>query len=109
MVFSKNFLVVLLVLSTISLCLARPRWEFIDEDEKDDYDDGNWKDEVSAREAGKNEESVMKKWKKGLKCDPHDQPAQVLARKAGKNGKSTKKGGDNGSCKIYPGRPYCTK
>ena len=61
MVFSKNFLVVLLVLSAISLCLARPRWELIDEDEKDDYDDGNWKDEVLTREAKKNDESLIKK------------------------------------------------
>ncbi len=52
MVVSKNFLVVLLVLSTISLCLARPRWVLMDEDDKDDYDDGNWKDEVLTREEG---------------------------------------------------------
>jgi hypothetical protein len=41
MVFSKNFLLVLLVLSTITLCLAKPRWVWLDE-----KDDGDWNDEV---------------------------------------------------------------
>ena len=83
--FSKNFLVVLLVLSTISVCLARPRWVFIDEDQKDDYDDGNWKDEVSTREARKNDESLMKKWKKD--CGRSICTREVLARQARMNGK----------------------
>ena len=46
MVFSKNVLVVLLVLSTITLCLAKPRWIWRDEE---DENDGEWNDEVFKR------------------------------------------------------------
>ena len=63
MVFSKNFLLVLLVLSTITLCLAKPRWVWLDEKD-DEKDDGDWNDEVLTR--GKNDEDLLKKWKKSF-------------------------------------------
>jgi hypothetical protein len=59
MVFSKNFLVVLLVLSTITLCLAKPRWVWLDEKD-DEKDDGDWNDEVLMRKRGKNEDRKNK-------------------------------------------------
>ena len=43
MVFSKNFLVVLLVFSTVTLCLAKPRWIWLNEEGEND---GEWNDEV---------------------------------------------------------------
>jgi hypothetical protein len=57
----KNFLVILLVLSAMTLCLAKPKWIWFDEEEKND---GNFNDEVLTREKGKNEENLMKEWKK---------------------------------------------
>jgi hypothetical protein len=57
----KNFLVILLVLSTMTLCLAKPKWIWFDEEEKNG---GNFNDEVLTREEGKNEENLMKEWKK---------------------------------------------
>jgi hypothetical protein len=57
----KNFLVILLVLSTMTLCLAKPKWIWFDEEEKNG---GNFNDEVLAREKGKNEDNLMKEWKK---------------------------------------------
>ncbi|CAB4009417.1 Hypothetical predicted protein [Paramuricea clavata] len=57
----KNFLVILLMLSTMTLCLAKPKWIWFDEEEKND---GNFNDEVLTREKGKNEENLLKEWKK---------------------------------------------
>ena len=65
MKFSKNVLVILLVFSTISLCLAKPRW--IWKDEEEDENGGN--DEVMTRETHKNNENLLKKWmKKYVPC-----------------------------------------
>jgi hypothetical protein len=57
----KNFLVILLVLSTVTLCLAKPKWIWLREEEKNG---GNFNDEVFARENGKNNENLKKY------CDP---------------------------------------
>jgi hypothetical protein len=57
----KNFLVILLVLSTMTLCLAKPKWIWFDDEEKNG---GNFNDEVLTREKGKNDENLMKEWKK---------------------------------------------
>ena len=74
MVFSKNFLVVLLVLSTITLCLAKPRWIWLNEE---DENDGEWNDEVSKQgmKARRNDENLfMKKGRcVGSNCYPTNQ------------------------------------
>ncbi len=72
---SKNFLVVLLVLSTMTLCLARPRWVWLREEEKNGE---NLNDEVLTREIEKDDENLMKEWKKSntpdLSCVPPGGP-----------------------------------
>ena len=75
---SKNFLVVLLVLSTMTLCLARPRWVWLREEEKNGE---NLNDEVLTREIEKDDENLIKEWKKSNTPDP--------------------------SC-VPPGGPHCT-
>lgn len=50
MVFFKNFLVVLLVLSTINLCLAKPRWEWFGEEANDETLMEKWKKKIPAQE-----------------------------------------------------------
>ena len=47
MALSKKFLVVFLVLSTISLCLAKPRWIWLRDEEKNNEDNN---DEIHTRE-----------------------------------------------------------
>jgi hypothetical protein len=80
----KNFLVILLVLSIMTLCLAKPKWIWFDEEEKNG---GNFNDEVFARESGKNEENLMKEWKKAydgtkrLGCEYDDRPQGCTGRK----------------------------
>ena len=75
MVHSKNFLIVLLVLSTMTLCLARPRWVWLREEEKNGE---NLNDEVLTREIEKDDENLMKEWKKSntpdLSCVPPGGP-----------------------------------
>jgi hypothetical protein len=61
MVFSNNFLVIMLVLSTVTLCLAKPRWVWLREEEKNGR---NLKNDVLTREIQKNDENPMKEWKK---------------------------------------------
>lgn len=51
MVYSKNFIVVLLVLSAVNLCLARPRWIWLDKEKKNDGND--WSNGISTRETKK--------------------------------------------------------
>jgi hypothetical protein len=66
----KNFLVILLVLSTVTLCLAKPKWIWLREEEKNG---GNFNDEVFARKSGKDEEKPMTKPKcypPGPHCPP---------------------------------------
>ena len=58
---SKNFLVFLLVLSTMTLCLARPRWVWLREEEKNSE---NLNDEALTREIEKDDENLMKEWNK---------------------------------------------
>ena len=70
MMFSKNILVVLLVLSTVSLCLAKPKW--IWKDEEEDENDGN--DEVMTRETQKNDENLLKKWMESYKLSCEKRP-----------------------------------
>ena len=53
MKFSKKILIILLVLSTISLCLAKPRWIWEDEEEN-----GGVNDEDMKRETRKNERNM---------------------------------------------------
>ena len=45
----------------MTLCLAKPKWIWFDEEEKNG---GNFNDEVLTREKGKNDENLMKEWKK---------------------------------------------
>ena len=65
--FSKNFLVVLLVLSTVTLCLARPRWAWLREEEKNGR---NLKNGVLTREIQNIDENPMKEWKKNARRTP---------------------------------------
>jgi hypothetical protein len=53
----------------MTLCLAKPKWIWFDEEEKNG---GNFNDEVFARENGKNNENLRKY------CDP---PAPFCLRK----------------------------
>jgi hypothetical protein len=75
----KNFLVILLVLSTMTLCLAKPKWIWFDEEEKNGA--GNFNDEVLTREKGKNEENLMKEWKKA-----YDRSGKLAKSKSGCRG-----------------------
>ena len=59
---SKNFLVFLLVLSTMTLCLARPRWVWLREEEKNSE---NSNDEVFTREIQK-DDNLMKEGKRKI-------------------------------------------
>ena len=70
---SKNFLVILLVLSTITLCLARRRWVWLREEEKNGE---NLKDEVLAREVQNDDQNLIKEWKKSKTgtANCHSQP-----------------------------------
>ena len=67
MVFSNNFLVILLVLSTVTLCLAKPRWVWLREEENNG---GNLNDEELTREIRKNEENLMKERKRRARPTP---------------------------------------
>ena len=58
MAFCKKFLVVFLVLSTISLCLAKPRWIWLRDEENNDED---FNTEFLTRE--KKGENFMEDWK----------------------------------------------
>ena len=76
MKFFKNILVILLVFSTVSLCLAKPRWVWEDEEEVKQLDEGdqdqkyyqNYRsDEVMASEKKTNDEkmgdkNLIRKW-----------------------------------------------
>ncbi len=62
MVHSKNFLIVLLVLSTMTLCLARPRWVWLREEEKNGE---NSNDEVFTGEIQK-DDNLMKEGKRKI-------------------------------------------
>jgi hypothetical protein len=55
MMFSKTFLVALLVLSAITLCLAKPRWVLLHE-----LDDQNLSDEVSTKDQNLGDEVSTK-------------------------------------------------
>ena len=64
MMFSKNILVILVVLSTISLCLAKPRWIWEDEEEEKQLferdEDSNVEDLIKEHETSY-DQSVIKK------------------------------------------------
>ena len=67
----KNFLVVVLVMSTITLCLAKPRWVWLREKNSGE----NSKDEEATRKIQKDEKNVEKEWKKSavveISCKSH--------------------------------------
>jgi hypothetical protein len=56
MVFFKNFLVVLLLLSTASLCLAKPRWVWLFDEKNGEKSN----DAELTREVENDEENLMK-------------------------------------------------
>jgi hypothetical protein len=47
----------------MTLCLAKPKWIWFDEEEKNG---GNFDDEILRRGKGKNEGNLMKEWKKDV-------------------------------------------
>ena len=59
MTFSKNILAVLFILSTINLCLGKPRWIFLN-DKKNRAEEND--DETLSY--GKNDENLANEWKK---------------------------------------------
>ena len=58
-----SILVILLVWSTISLCLAKPRWVWKNEEEEKQLDErGNLNSDVMEGESLKDYRNLVKKW-----------------------------------------------